>query len=88
MISVLMTAALVGLGVSGASSFKQGLLAMFFLVVLLIFKELAGAAADFSRSFKTKTFARAVRGVLTIPVVPLLFVLGFIVIANLSRMLQ
>lgn len=88
MFSAFVTAAPAGLSGSAAASFQQGIAAMLFLVTLLIARELAAAAANSSGSFKMTAFARAVTGVLNIPVVPLLFVLAGIVTVNLIKLLQ
>ena len=75
-------------GFSDSSSFNRGIVAMLLLVVLLIARELAAAAADSSGNLRTRTFARTVKNVLLIPVVPLMLVFWYNVAFKVASMLQ
>ncbi|OAT85897.1 hypothetical protein [Desulfotomaculum copahuensis] len=65
-----------------------GLLATMALIVLLITKELAGSGVQSAGSTGELTVSRALDRVLSVAIVPLLFVFGYIVIVKIIAVLR
>ncbi len=74
---------------AGSSSLVSdiGLLAVISLIILLVIKELAGAAVDSGGELQGYSTVAAVDRVLNVGIVPLLFVFGFIVIQKIVTIL-